>query len=144
MKKTKRLYFLLICVSTSLASCGVVENKDNSSPNNENEELIIEVIIESNASYASDLEVEINSRNSPQTVNELSIEVPYSKTFVIPTDAAFPISSTKVKATAGEDGDRISCKILYDEIEVATHDSEGELATAVCENKFIDNILSYQ
>ena len=38
MKKPKRLYFLLICVSTSLASCGVAENKDNSSPNNENEE----------------------------------------------------------------------------------------------------------
>ncbi|RQW22346.1 hypothetical protein EH196_00565 [Bacillus sp. C1-1] len=141
--KSKLLSFLLISVSITLASCKVAEQEEDSSQPIENEGLIIEVLIESDASYASELEVDINSRNDPQTVTEASIEIPYSKTFVISTDTAFPISSTTVKATAGEEGDWISCKILYDGKEVATHHSEGTSATAACENKFIDNILSY-
>src|SRR6476620_11947905 len=110
--KSKLLSFLLISVSMTLASCKVAKQEEDSSQPIENEGLIIEVIIESDASYASELEVDITSRNDPQTVTETAIEIPYSKTFVISTDTAFPISSTTVKATAGEDGDWISCKIL--------------------------------
>jgi hypothetical protein len=145
MKKLKEYSFLLIGVSFSLASCEVANHIENDNLDNkpgDDEELIVEIIIESNATYATDLEVNINSRNDPQSIIEPTIEVPYSEKFKISTDTMFPITSTNVKASVGEDGDEISCKILYDNAEVATHTSKGTFATAACENKFIDNILS--
>lgn len=145
MKKLKKYSFLLIGVSFSLVSCeGAthIENDNLDSSTGDDEELTVEIIIESNATYVTDLEVNVNSRNDPQSIIEPTIEVPYSEKFIISTDTMFPITSTSVKASVGEDGDEISCKILYDNTEVATHISKGTFATAVCENKFIDNILS--
>ncbi|TSB47811.1 hypothetical protein [Alkalicoccobacillus porphyridii] len=147
MIKLKWFPFLLIGVSISLISCEVANDAENDNLNSETEEyeeLSIEIIIESNATYATDLEVNVNSRKDPQSIIEPTIEVPYSEKFIISTDTMFPITSTNVKASVGEDGDEISCKIVYDDTVVATHSSKGKFATVLCENKFIDNILSFK
>lgn len=98
--------------------------------------IAVEVIVESDRDSASDFKTDINARKNPQSAAYDTIELPYRETFEVSKDAFIPLPSVRLQADAADDAEWISCKILYDGEEVATHISRGDNARAVCEKKF--------
>ncbi|WP_020620758.1 hypothetical protein [Paenibacillus daejeonensis] len=103
---------------------------------NKSEAIIVEVLVESDAAVATDLEVEVHARKHPESVAYDSITLPYREEFAVPKDTFIPLTSTRVTAALDEDGSWISCTISYDGEVVATHRSRGDGAKAVCEKAF--------
>ena len=96
----------------------------------------VEVIVESDSDSASRFKAKINARKNPQSASYDTIDLPYRETFEVSKDAFIPLPSVRLQADAAENADWISCTILYDGEEVATHLSRGDAAQAVCEKKF--------
>lgn len=96
----------------------------------------VEVIVESDSDSASRFKAEINARKNPQSASYHTIDLPYRETFEVSKDAFIPLPSVRLQADAAENADWISCTILYDGEEVATHLSRGDAPQAVCEKKF--------
>lgn len=132
-----------------LAGCGVVEDTldgltgsspspppGTSEPGSTAEgSIVVTVEIDSDGTTARDIAVEINSPSSPQSLYEDSVPVPFSRDFTVSTDAFFPLRGTTVEVHAAPDATFVSCRILVDGEEVATHRSEGSGATATCERR---------
>ncbi|WP_454114982.1 hypothetical protein [Microbacterium lacticum] len=132
-----------------LAGCGVVEDTldgltgSSASPSPETSgpgstaegSIVVTVEVDSDGTTATDLAVEINSPSSPQSLYEDSVPVPFSHDFTVSTDAFFPLRGTTVEVHAAPDATFVSCRILVDGEEVATHRSEGSGATATCERR---------
>jgi len=97
--------------------------------------IVVTVEIDSDGSTATDLAVEITSPRSPQSLYEDSTPVPFSRDFTVSTDAFFPLRGTTVQVHAAPDATFVTCRILIDGEEVATHRSEGSRATATCERR---------
>src|SRR5690625_1768915 len=144
------LFFFLTRTLIMLSACGVLKDtyegmtgKENSSENaqeqseeKQSNEIIVEVIVESDGDTVNDLEVEINARKNPESVSFDSVEVPYNEEFSVSTDAFIPLTSTRVEASVADNANEVSCTILYDGEEVATHQSQGNNGKAICEKKF--------
>ncbi|MEJ8306394.1 hypothetical protein [Saccharibacillus sacchari] len=96
----------------------------------------VEVIVESDSDSASHFKAEINARKNPQSASYDTIDLPYRQTFEVSKNAFIPLPSVRLQADAAENADWISCTILYDGEEVATHLSRGNAAQAVCEKNF--------
>lgn len=94
------------------------------------------IIVESDGDSVVNLEVEINARKNPESVYFDSIEVPYREEFTVPKDVPIPLTSTRVEASVADDGSEVSCTILYNGEEVATHRSQGNGGRAICEKSF--------
>lgn len=132
-----------------LVGCGVVEDTLNgltgsspSPPPGTSEpgstaggSIVVTVQVDSDGTTATDLAVEINSPSSPQSLHEDSVPVPFSHDFTVSTDAFFPLRGTTVEVHPAPDATFVSCRILVDGEEVATHHSEGSGATATCERR---------
>lgn len=97
--------------------------------------ILVTVEIDSDAPTATDLAVNINSPSSPQSLYEDEVQVPLTHDFTVSTDAFFPLRGTTVEVDAGPGATFVSCRILVDGEEVATHRSEGSGATATCERR---------
>jgi hypothetical protein len=97
--------------------------------------IVITVEIDSDGTTATDLAVEINSPSSPQSLYEESVQIPFSGNFTVSTNAFFPLRGTTVEVYAAPDATFVTCRILVDSEEVATHRSEGSGATANCERR---------
>ena len=130
---------MFLCAACGIArdtTGGIQSEEAQQELGNESEAIIVEVIVESDASVATDLEVEIHARKHPESVAYDSINLPYREAFAVPKDTFIPLTSTRVKAALDEEGSWISCTILYDGEVVATHRSRGDGAEAVCEKAF--------
>ncbi|MDO3410558.1 hypothetical protein QWJ34_12370 [Saccharibacillus sp. CPCC 101409] len=112
-----------------LPACGAEEAQDS-------DDILVEVVVESDGSTAADLEVDVNARENPESVVLDSVEVPYRETFAVSKNVFIPLTSTHVRAKAAGDASWISCTILYDEEVVATHKARGDHAEAACEKVF--------
>jgi len=147
--KFSRLNFFMLFFAVMLimlSGCGVIkstyegvseglfrnEKTGEHAEEQSEEEITVEVIIESDGDSVNNLGVEINSRKNPQSVYFDSIEVPYREAFTVSTDMMFPLTSTRAWASVG-DGSEVSCTILYNGEEVATHQSKGDAGRAYCE-----------
>lgn len=151
MKFSRLSFFMLFfaVMLIMLSGCGVIKSTyegvseglfrnektgENAEEQSEEEtnEITVEIIIESDGDSVNNLEVEINSRKNPQSVYFDSIEVPYREEFTVSSDMMFPLTSTRARASVG-DGSEVSCTILYNGEEVATHQSKGDAGRAYCE-----------
>ncbi len=131
-----------------LVGCGVVEDtleglgaSGDSSPAppepsaTADGSILVTVEIDSDAPTATDLDVNITSPSSPQSLHEDEVQVPFTHDFAVSTDAFFPLRGTTVEVHAGPSATFVSCRILVDSEEVATHRSEGSGAIATCERR---------
>lgn len=151
--RLSRLSFLMIFFAMTLimlSACGVIkdtyegmtgkektgENAEEQSEEKQTNEIIVEVIVESDADTVNDLEVEVNARKNPESVYFDSVEVPYRVEFSVSKDASIPLTSTRVVASVADNAKEVSCTILYDGEEVATHRSQGNSGRAICEKSF--------
>lgn len=144
------LIIFLIVKLIMLSACGVLkdtyegmtgkeksgENAQEISKEKQTNEIMVEVIVESDGDTVNDLEVEVIARKNPESVSFDSVEVPYNKEFSVSTDAFIPLTSTRVEASVADNANEVSCTILYDGEEVATHKSQGNNGKAICEKKF--------
>ncbi|CAM4162889.1 hypothetical protein [Saccharibacillus endophyticus] len=112
------------------------DNVSKQPGSNSDDFITVEVIVESDRDSASGFKTEINARKNPQSASYDTIELPYRETFEVSKDAFIPLPSVRLQADAADDAEWISCTILYDGEEVATHLSRGDGAQAVCEKKF--------
>lgn len=151
--RLSRLCYLMIFFTATLimlSACGVIkdtyegmtgkeetgENAEEQSEEKQSNEIVVEVIVESDGDTVNDLEVEVNARKNPESVYFDSVEVPYREEFFVSKDAFIPLTSTRVVASVADKANEVSCTILYDGEEVATHQSQGNSGKAICEKKF--------
>jgi|SRR5690625_2876435 len=151
--RLSRLSYLVIFFAVALimlSACGVIkdtyegmtgeektgENAEEEPEEKQSNEIIVEVIVESDGETVSDLEVEVNARKNPESVYFDSVEVPYKEEFSVSKDAFIPLTSTRVVASVADNANEVSCTILYDGEEVVTHQSQGNNGKAICEKKF--------
>ncbi len=151
--RLNRLCYLVIFFTTTLimlSACGVIkdtyegmtgkektnENAEEQSEEKQSNEMIVEVIVESDGDTVNDLEVEVNTRKNPESVYFDSVEVPYREEFSVSKDVFIPLTSTRVVASVADHANEVSCTILYDGEEVATHRSQGNSGKTICEKKF--------
>lgn len=151
--RLSRLNYLMIFFAMTLimlSACGVIkdtyegmtgkeetgENAEVQSEEKQTNEIIVEVIVESDGDTVNDLEIEVNARKNPESVYFDSVEVPYKEEFSVSKDAFIPLTSTRVVASVSDNANEVSCTILYDGEEVATHQSQGNSGKAICEKKF--------
>ena len=134
---------MAIGILSILSACGTITDTSDkitgekyTDDENQSDAIIVEIIVESDGDSVVDLEVEINARKNPESVNFDSIEVPYRVEFTVPKDVPIPLTSTRVEASMADDGSEVSCTILYDGKEVATHRSQGDSGRAICEKTF--------
>jgi len=112
------------------------EAEPNGNDSYPNDVITVEVIVESDRDSASGFKTEINARKNPQSASYDTIELPYRETFEVSKDAFIPLPSVRLQADAAAGAEWISCTILYDGEEVATHLARGDGAQAACEKKF--------
>lgn len=146
--KLNQLNYLGIFLAATLimlSSCGVIKDtyegmtdkeKTGDQIEEQSNEMIVEIIVESDSEIVNDLEVEINARKNPESIYFDSVEVPYREVFSVSKDVFIPLTSTRVEASVADHANEVSCTILYDGEEVATHQSQGNNGKAVCEKKF--------
>ena len=134
---------MAIGILSILSACGTImdtsdriTSEKDTDDENQSDAIIVEVIVESDGDSVVDLEVEINARKNPESVYFDSMEVPYREEFTIPKDVPIPLTSTRVEASVADDGSEVSCTILYNGEEVATHRSQGNGGRAICEKSF--------
>lgn len=150
LSRLNYLVLLFAGILIILTSCGVIkdtyegmtgkektgENAEEQSEDKQTNEIMVEVIVESDGDTVNDLEIEVNARKNPESVYFDSVEVPYREDFSISKDAFIPLTSTRVVASVSDNANEVSCTILYDGEEVATHQSQGNSGKAICEKKF--------
>lgn len=143
--KNAWLSLLLSGLLIIFSACGMTKDTMNDELDREelkqntaldSNEIIVEVLVESDINSVTDLEVEVNARKNPESIYWDTIEVPYQERFVIPKDTFIPLISTHVRARANDSANWVSCSIKYDGELVASHKSQGNGAKAVCEKKF--------
>lgn len=136
----------------TLTGCGVVqetvdgmmtpyEPTNESPPTNDDEaempsgSILVEVSIDSDASTASNVQIDIDARQDAQSVSLDIVDTPYQREFTVPGDMPFPLKGTRVEAHAIDGATYVTCVISYNGKEVATHRAEGDQASAVCEKE---------
>lgn len=95
--------------------------------------LSVTVEVESDSPVSGELSISIDGATDSQSVEEGSVDLPYSAVFDVPSDAPFPYRGSRVEVSAAQDASWIECRILMDEKVVASHRAEGSNARAVCE-----------
>lgn len=134
---------MVLGILSILSACGTIMDPSNritgekdTDDENQSDAIIVEVIVESDGDSVVDLEVEVNARKNPESVYFDSVEVPYRVEFSVSKDAFIPLTSTRVVASVADNAKEVSCTILYDGEEVATHRSQGNSGRAICEKSF--------
>lgn len=136
----------IVCAAAvGLVGCGVLEDTIEgitatgpatpAPPPDGAEDIIVTAEIESDASVSGELSITIDSPRNKQSLNETSVEIPFQHEFTVTTDVAFPLRGSRIEVDAGPGANWIECRILVDGDVVASHRSEGDAATAVCERK---------
>ncbi|MCT1903591.1 hypothetical protein [Oceanobacillus sojae] len=127
-----------------LPACGVIKDtyegvtgqtEQEDKTENQLEEVLVEVMVDSDSDYISDLTIELNTREHPESIYYESVEAPYQEEFAVSSDVPFPLTSVRVEAEASDEASEITCLILYNGEEVASHHSRGDNPRAVCEKK---------
>lgn len=141
-RKSLRVVALLSMGTGLLTGCGVVQSTvsgltDASPPPAPNVdasgEIVIEVRFDSDETQAESASVEVRSPNSGQSLQEETIELPFSREFTIALDTFLPFRGVTASAEAAAGATFISCEIIIDGESVSSHRSEGDNARAECE-----------
>lgn len=106
---------------------------DEASDPSDADQIVIEVHFESDGATARDVEIEVDSTTSPQSLREDTVELPFSEEFLIDKTKPFPFRNVTATADAAEEATYISCEIIVDGDSVASYRSEGSNARAECE-----------
>lgn len=144
-KRRQAIVFVMICTVGLVSGCGVIDDTiDAMRGHNENpeqlqsdqtanEDLLVEVTVESDAPSTGELTIEIDSPRNSQSLGEDSVDVPFKHDFAISTDVAFPLRNSRVEVDAGPDATYIECIITVNGDVVSTHRAEGATASAICD-----------
>lgn len=142
--KNRHGLFAALGMFILLSACGVIKDtyegltgqtEQEDKAENQSEDILVEVIVDSDSDSISDLAIELNTRKHPESIYYESVEAPYQEEFTVSTDVPFPLTSVRVEAEASDEASEITCLILYNGEEVASHHSHGDNSRAVCKKK---------
>lgn len=106
---------------------------DEASDPSDADQIVIEVRFESDGGTAQNVEVEVDSTTSPQSLREDTVDLPFSEEFLIDKTKPFPFRNVTATADAADGATYISCEIIVDGDSVASYQSSGSNARAECE-----------
>ncbi|PXA79709.1 MULTISPECIES: hypothetical protein [Auritidibacter] len=141
-KITRSLMLIGLPLALAMSGCAVLEDTvdgvmgrgpGSPEPTPLSPSLSVTVEVESDSPVSGELSISIDGATDSQSVEEGSVDLPYSAVFDVPSDAPFPYRGSRVEVSAAQDASWIECRILMDEKVVASHRAEGSNARAVCE-----------
>lgn len=120
-------------VFLGLVGCSALPwGADDSSPTSSAGLMLVEVAIRSDVDTAAQVDIDVDTIDDPQRVEDENVTLPFAEQFDVSTAKPFPLRGVTVEATATPDARWIECEVSLDGDVIAKDRAEGPGATATC------------